>query len=1158
MFLSAIIRYSRRLIPALLALFLPAVVIMTRAQELQCADAIKRILQDTGDRCKDTLRNKGCYGNDLVLATPREGVPLDGANAFVFQKPSDQANITDIDTLRLAPLKQDSNQWGVSYLRVQANFPDVQAGQFVTMLLFGDASIEDRSKQTSAATGKPQSPLQAVYFRTGAGSPSCKSAPTSGLILQTPRGAQKAELTINEVKLRVGSTIFLQSPSDELPAFDPNPPTLTATSSKATLPPTNTPRLGSTLDPNKHKLVVTVIEGSAEVTVGNRTLTVHTGEMLEVPLTPDNSRPLGFLFPVKPAEVQPILDIFIQDSVLQALLVPTPTPIPSNTPRIVAVVPAQTITATTPPTPTPYPTPLPTNAPPANTPPPTNTALPTNVTVTNTADSGPGSLRQALADVAPGGAVNFALAVEPMAMLEQDYTRLRRVEGASTINIANELVISKDVTINGPGVGALTIAGDDNRIFNITGGSVSINGLRVTFGFSAEKGGCINVGAGSLTLNQIEITSCTAQLTGAGLYVAAGASASVRNTHIFGNGGVGGAVAVDGTLNMQSSTVNNNGGTGIQGAGAITLVNATIGENSGDGIYLASGGGSITNSTIVNNAGSGVTTTTGTRIVNSIFAADEGADLIGSFISIGHNLIEDKGTSTGLVGSDILGFPAQIDALLNVGGAVPTYALLPGSLALSAGDPAYCPATDARGITRPQPPSSTACDIGSFESEFSTPLIVTSLADTGSGSLRQIITSAPANSTIAFAVTGTITLGSEIVIDKPLIIQGPDPRALIISGGNTTRIFRHMTNDTLMINNVTLANGNAGSGRGGAIDNEAGNLSLTRVTVRNNTTTDNGGGVINWTGGGTVTINLSTFSGNSAAYGGALYNYGGTMTVTNSTFTGNFAGAFGGALQSWTNTTLTQVTIAGNSAGSSAGGIHNSGGTITLTRSIVGTNAAPTCSDISLIAPAKIVEGGFNLIRNNTAGCFQAGYTFAATDVLMLDSRVSALANNGGFTDTMAIDYTSPAFDAGGLCSGTDQRGMDRPQGGACDIGAFEGEVLYAARAALPPATSTPAATSTSTVAPTLTATASASPTTTESPTPTTTSTNTAAPTSTATQTSTTTPTAAPTNTNTAAPTHTPTASSTVAPTRTYTPLPTNTPVPTATFTSTPTPTVTP
>ncbi len=1140
MSLSALVRYSRRLIPLLIALLLPAVVVMTRAQELQCADAIKRILQDTGDRCKDTLRNKGCYGNDLVLATPREGVPLDGANAFVFQKPSDQANITDIDTLRLAPLKQDANQWGVSYLRVQANFPDVQAGQFVTMLLFGDASIEDRSKQTSTATGKQQSPLQAVYFRTGAGSPSCKSAPTSGLILQTPRGAQKAELTINEVKLRVGSTIFLQSPSDELPTFDPNAPTPTATSSKPTLPPTNTPRLGSTLDPNKHKLVLTVIEGSVEVTIGNRTLTVRTGEMLEIPLTEDNSRPLGFLFPVKTADVQPIVDVFIKDSVLQALLVPTPTPIPTNTPRIVAQGPGQVASATAPPTPTPYPTPIPTNAPPAN------TALPTNVTVTSTADNGPGSLRQALADVAPGGVVNFALASEPMAMLEQDYTVLRRDEGASSISLFSEITIAKDVTINGPGVNSVTLYPDDARAFNITGGNVTINNLGIAYGFAGDRGGCINVAGGSLTLNQVEVRGCSAEVAGAGMYIAAGASATLRNTHISGNVGALGAVGVAGTLNAANTTIDNNYATGIEGPGSVTLVNVTIGENNGDGIYLVSGGGSITNSTIVNNGASGVTTTTGTRIVNSIFAGNGTVDLSGAFTSIGHNLVQNKGTSVGLVGSDILGFPAQIDVLINLGGAVPTYALFPSSLALSAADPAYCPSADARGITRPQPPPATACDIGSFESPFSTPIVVTSLADSGPGSLRQIITSAPASSTITFGVTGTITLGSEIVIDKPLIIQGPGPSALTISGGGTTRIFRHTTNDTVTINNVTLANGNAGGGRGGAIDNEAGNLSLTRIIVRNNTTTDNGGGVINWLGGGTVDINLSTFSGNSAAYGGALFNYGGAMTVTNSTFTGNSGSVFGGALQSWTNTTLTQVTIAGNSASGSAGGIHNSGGTITLTRSIIGNNTAPTCPDLQILG--TLSEGGNNLIQN-AGGCGVA--IFSSTDVNGVDPQVSALANNGGFTDTMAIDYTSPAVDAGGICSGIDQRGIDRPQGAACDIGAFEYEVLYAARAALPPATSTPAPTLTSTIAPTATASAS--------PTSTSTATNIAAPTNTATHTSTATNTIAPTNTstatNTVAPTrtYTPTASSTVAPTRTYTPTPTNTPISTLTFTSTPT-----
>jgi hypothetical protein len=56
------------------------------------------------------------------------------------------------------------------------------------------------------------------------------------------------------------------------------------------------------------------------------------------------------------------------------------------------------------------------------------------------------------------------------------------------------------------------------------------------------------------------------------------------------------------------------------------------------------------------------------------------------------------------------------------------------------------------------------------------------------------------------------------------------------------------------------------------------------------------------------------------------------------------------------------------------------------------------------------------------------------------DPEVAALADNGGPTKTMALTAGSPAIDAGddAACPATDQRGVPRPQGPHCDIGAYE------------------------------------------------------------------------------------------------------------------------
>src|SRR6185436_3105556 len=62
-----------------------------------------------------------------------------------------------------------------------------------------------------------------------------------------------------------------------------------------------------------------------------------------------------------------------------------------------------------------------------------------------------------------------------------------------------------------------------------------------------------------------------------------------------------------------------------------------------------------------------------------------------------------------------------------------------------------------------------------------------------------------------------------------------------------------------------------------------------------------------------------------------------------------------------------------------------------------------------------------------------------ASDLVGVDPMLGPLQDNGGQTFTRALLAGSPAIDSGGACAGfPDQRGVERPQGGACDIGAFE------------------------------------------------------------------------------------------------------------------------
>jgi len=238
---------------------------------------------------------------------------------------------------------------------------------------------------------------------------------------------------------------------------------------------------------------------------------------------------------------------------------------------------------------------------------------------------------------------------------------------------------------------------------------------------------------------------------------------------------------------------------------------------------------------------------------------------------------------------------------------------------------------------------------------------------------------------------------------------------------------------------VTLINstvsGNTNNFFGGGIWNNS-TLTLTNSTVSGNTTNSNGGGVYNT---GTLTLTNSTVSGNTATdFGGGIFNDpDGTLTVTNTTISGNSTDGDGGGIYNVGTLTLTNSTVSGNTA-TDGGGIYILGGTAELINAIFALNLAPTGPDC-FGSPTSL---GYNLIGEDT-GC---GYTAATGDLVgdganPIDPLLGPLQDNGGPTFTHALLDGSPAIDhiPTELCIvDNDQRGIPRPQGSACDIGAYE------------------------------------------------------------------------------------------------------------------------
>lgn len=338
------------------------------------------------------------------------------------------------------------------------------------------------------------------------------------------------------------------------------------------------------------------------------------------------------------------------------------------------------------------------------------------------------------------------------------------------------------------------------------------------------------------------------------------------------------------------------------------------------------------------------------------------------------------------------------------------------------------------------------------------PFVVTKTADTADGtcsvtdcSLREAIiaaNAAPGDITLPAGTYNLIIDGKnedaaatgdlDITGGLGLNINGAGAATTIIDGGGLDRVF-HIRSGIVSISGVTIQNGSGIYGAG--IYNNA-TLNLTDSTVSGNTaTSNNGGGIYN---NNAMTVTNSTISVNIAgAHGGGIYNSNSTtLTVTNSTISGNTASGTsqGGGIYNNGPLTVTSSTISGNTAGGNGGGIivGTAGGShLNLKNTIIAGNTGPVTGPDCFGA---VTSQGYNLIQSVTVGCVIGGDT--SGNITGQDAKLNPLALNvPGTTETQALLPDSPAVDHGSPdCPppAIDQRGVVRPLGAACDIGAYE------------------------------------------------------------------------------------------------------------------------
>ena len=251
-------------------------------------------------------------------------------------------------------------------------------------------------------------------------------------------------------------------------------------------------------------------------------------------------------------------------------------------------------------------------------------------------------------------------------------------------------------------------------------------------------------------------------------------------------------------------------------------------------------------------------------------------------------------------------------------------------------------------------------------------------------------------------------------------------------------------NEGLMVADRCYFSGNSSANfDGGAIQNEHIMILRNSVVIGNSVSPGQGGGVyVN----GQALIENSTVANNTSDFnGGGIYVTPGTnaVAIDNSTIFGNEAAGNGGGIFAGETTFLNNVTIAGNTA-ASGGGIYTSFETY-FSNSIVAGNSAGSGPDCFYFAGLFIANGP-NLVQDTAACTFTGDVQETINQDPLLAGELAAnggpgIGQNGAQPLlTIALQAESLALDAGNdaSCRPTDQRGIARPQGEACDLGAFE------------------------------------------------------------------------------------------------------------------------
>lgn len=333
------------------------------------------------------------------------------------------------------------------------------------------------------------------------------------------------------------------------------------------------------------------------------------------------------------------------------------------------------------------------------------------------------------------------------------------------------------------------------------------------------------------------------------------------------------------------------------------------------------------------------------------------------------------------------------------------------------------------------------------------------------------------------STSGLITRGSGIYNRAAMTVTNSEISANN-SEGDGAGVYSSPIEDTLLVVNAQISDNYAEDDGAGIYS--SGNSIIRDTTVISNTADGDGGGIYN---SGPMTVTNSRFVNNTAHEDGAGISSSNSLFLQDSMVVGSDAGRDGGGLYAFGPATLERVTLYQNHSDWDGGGIagidsitltnvtlsENSVNGSTLSEGgamyVSGSNARVTISNSTIVSntsnnasyvggivssssPTVTIENSI-LAHNTNANCdsieasASAGNNLesaddcnfgASGDITNTLPILGPLQDNGGATWTHALLQGSPAVNAGNTatCATGDQRGVSRPQGAACDIGAVE------------------------------------------------------------------------------------------------------------------------